>query len=117
MILRNPPIKAEDLAAGYGRKRVLSELSLEVPQGAVCALLGRNGAGKTTLLRVLLGFLKPKSGHVEVLGTDAWHSRFALKDRIGVVAVDLTGATVAALVFVILGVTVAWIGQRFRVVE
>lgn len=86
MIFRNPPIKAEDLAAGYGRRPVLSELSLEVPPGAVCALLGRNGAGKTTLLRVLLGFLEPKSGHVEVLGTDAWHSRFALRDRIGFVA-------------------------------
>ena len=85
-MLRNVPIKVDDLAAGYGRHRVLAELSLEVLPGAVCALLGRNGAGKTTFLRVLLGFLKPKVGHAEVLGEDAWRSRFGLKDRIGFVA-------------------------------
>ena len=75
-----------EVTAGYGRLEVLQELSLQVPAGSVCALLGRNGAGKTTLLRTALGFLRVTGGRVTVLGSDAWQERFTLKDRIGYVA-------------------------------
>jgi iron complex transport system ATP-binding protein len=47
---------------------VLRDLSLEVPAGAVTAILGPNGSGKTTLLRLLLGVLRPQSGAVQLAG-------------------------------------------------
>ena len=53
------------LEAHYGRIRALKEVSLDVPQGSVVALLGANGAGKTTTLRVISGLLRPTRGSVE----------------------------------------------------
>ena len=86
MMFHNDPLRFREISAGYRKHRVLDGLSLTIPRGSICALLGRNGAGKTTLLRTALGFLKPKAGHIEVLGYDAWKSRYELKDRIGFVA-------------------------------
>jgi len=48
-----PLLQVSGLAAAYGRVRALEEVSLEVAQGALVALIGANGAGKTTLLRTL----------------------------------------------------------------
>ena len=47
---------------------VLRDLSLEVPVGAVTAILGPNGSGKTTLLRLLLGVLRPAAGVLQLAG-------------------------------------------------
>lgn len=47
---------------------VLRGLSLEVPRGSLCALLGGNGAGKTTLLKVAAGLARPLRGSVRVPG-------------------------------------------------
>jgi len=52
---------------GPGRA-VLRGLSLEVPAGAVAAILGPNGSGKTTLLRLLLGVLRPAAGEIRLAG-------------------------------------------------
>src|SRR5213596_4032743 len=43
---------------------VLRGLSLEVPQGAIVALLGANGAGKSTTLKAISGLLKTEDGEV-----------------------------------------------------
>jgi branched-chain amino acid transport system ATP-binding protein len=53
------------LEAYYGRIRALKQVSLDVPEGSVVALLGANGAGKTTTLRVISGLLRPTRGSVE----------------------------------------------------
>jgi zinc/manganese transport system ATP-binding protein len=52
----------------YGVRRVLSDVSFSVPQGAFVGLLGANGAGKTTMLRAILGLIKPSGGTISVLG-------------------------------------------------
>ena len=49
------PIGLRRLSAGYGDRRVLDSLSLDLPEGSVTAILGPGGSGKTTLLRVLGG--------------------------------------------------------------
>jgi len=52
-----------------GEKRVaVADLDLEVPAGGVFGFLGANGAGKTTTIKMLLGFLKPTSGRLEIFG-------------------------------------------------
>ncbi len=52
----------------YGTVAALDDVSLAVRPGEVYALLGLNGAGKTTLIRMLLGMVRPSSGHVRLLG-------------------------------------------------
>jgi branched-chain amino acid transport system ATP-binding protein len=54
--------------AGYGRIAVLEGVSLEVPAGAIVALLGANGAGKSTTLRVITGLLPATAGTVTFEG-------------------------------------------------
>ena len=46
-------------------------VSLDVPAGVVCALLGENGAGKTTAIRILLGLTEPDAGTATVLGLNS----------------------------------------------
>lgn len=52
----------------YGRISALKGVSLEVPEGAIVALLGANGAGKTTLLRTISGVVPAARGTIEYLG-------------------------------------------------
>ena len=54
----------------YGRTLAVNGLTLTIPRGELFALLGPNGAGKTTAIRMLVGLLRPESGHVRVCGID-----------------------------------------------
>jgi len=63
-------LELRNISAGYGTGRVLENVDLVVPDGAVVALLGPNGAGKTTLLKVMSGLLRPMSGRVLLDGVD-----------------------------------------------
>jgi branched-chain amino acid transport system ATP-binding protein len=56
--------------AGYGPVTVLRDVNLSLAEGEVVTLLGPNGAGKTTLLRVLAGLHSPRSGAIELDGSD-----------------------------------------------
>ncbi len=62
--------------------RVLEGFSLELGEG-VFGLLGPNGAGKTTLMKLLLGFLKPSTGHGTVFGVDIAAEPLEVRRRIG----------------------------------
>jgi ABC-type Mn2+/Zn2+ transport system ATPase subunit len=57
-------LRVEGLAAGYGSRAVIRDVSFAVEAGERVAVLGPNGGGKTTLLRTLLGDLPPLSGQV-----------------------------------------------------
>jgi len=63
-------LKIEKLVAGYGKVKVLHEISLEVADGTLVTLIGSNGAGKTTTLRALSGMIRPESGRVRINGAD-----------------------------------------------
>ncbi len=65
---RPPVLELRDVRAGYGRIEVLRGVDLQVPEGAVVALLGRNGAGKTTTLNVISGQIEATSGSVMLAG-------------------------------------------------
>ncbi len=49
-------------------KPVLNNLSLKIKKGEFFGIIGPNGAGKTTLFKLLLGFLTPSNGFIEILG-------------------------------------------------
>jgi iron complex transport system ATP-binding protein len=70
-------LSVHGLSFGYNGpgRLVLRDLSLEVPEGAVTAILGPNGSGKTTLLRLLLGVLRPGSGDIRIDGRPLWPDR------------------------------------------
>lgn len=59
-------IRVTELTKRYGNTLALDRLSLEVPAGAVFGLLGPNGAGKTTLLRLIMGFVFPNGGQLDL---------------------------------------------------
>ena len=64
----------------------LQDLSLTVPSGTICGLVGENGAGKSTTIRLLMVALRPDSGTCTVLGADSAAPEFlSLKEDIGVV--------------------------------
>jgi branched-chain amino acid transport system ATP-binding protein len=75
-------LELKDVTAGYGRVRVLRNVSIEVPASTVVAVLGPNGAGKTTLLRVATGLVKPTSGRIHLAGENVTsHPAHALARR------------------------------------
>ncbi len=59
------------LKKSYKDVEALRGMSLQVPQGSLCGLVGLNGAGKTTTIRLLLAMAKADSGSARVLGLDA----------------------------------------------
>jgi branched-chain amino acid transport system ATP-binding protein len=59
-------LSAEGLVAGYGKKRVVDGVDLDVEPGRILLLLGHNGAGKTTLARALFGLLPVDAGVVRL---------------------------------------------------
>ncbi|MEV6153423.1 ATP-binding cassette domain-containing protein [Nonomuraea sp. NPDC052129] len=61
-------IEAHGLSKTFGPVAAVSELSFEVPAGAVTAFLGPNGAGKTTTMRMVLGLVTPTSGRATIGG-------------------------------------------------
>ena len=66
-----PILEVDRLSAGYGRSRVLFDLSLTVPRTGIVAVLGRNGAGKTTLLKALAGEIAADGGEIRYDGARA----------------------------------------------
>lgn len=55
---------AEHADISYGKTRIVEELSLEIPEGKITALIGANGSGKSTVLKALCRIMKPDRGQV-----------------------------------------------------
>lgn len=63
-------IRVVDLRKSFGEREVLKGISLEIPRGSICVILGGSGMGKSVLMKHLIGLLRPDSGHVYVEGED-----------------------------------------------
>ena len=60
-------LRIRNLDAGYGKLRVLKNVSLHVNPGEIVTMIGANGAGKTTLLHTIIGLLRPMHGEIRCL--------------------------------------------------
>jgi urea transport system ATP-binding protein len=62
-----PPIlSVKDLEVAYGPTQVIFGVSLDVPQGGLCCLMGRNGVGKSTLLQTIVGLQPARAGTISL---------------------------------------------------
>ncbi len=60
----------ENVCKSFGSNTVLDGVSLTIPRGSICVMLGPSGTGKSVLLRCLVGLLRPDQGRVLVFGED-----------------------------------------------
>ena len=75
-------LKIEHLTKTYGDKTAVSDLSLHVAPGQICAFIGHNGAGKTTTLTACCGILPFDSGRITIDGLDIRTDPVACKQRL-----------------------------------
>ena len=61
-------IEVRDLTVAYRESPVLWDIDLDVPSGALMAIVGPNGAGKTTLIQTILSLIKPAAGQIRIFG-------------------------------------------------
>ncbi|MFD7307090.1 ABC transporter ATP-binding protein [Promicromonospora sp. NPDC059942] len=98
-----PAIDIDRLNVTYGGFHAVKDLSFQVEQGELYALLGTNGAGKTSTLEVVEGHRRATSGTVRVLGKDPADRR-AVRPRMGIMlqesgfSPDLTVAETVRLI-------------------
>ena len=83
-----PALRTEHLGRRYGKQWGMRDCTIEVPAGAVAALVGPNGAGKTTLLEMVIGLLAPTEGQVSVFGETSRAETPEALARVGYVAQD-----------------------------
>ena len=69
----NSMLAVKNISAGYGSRIVVKNISIDIPMGKFCALLGLNGSGKTTLIKAILGLIPIKTGSCFINGTDCTH--------------------------------------------
>jgi branched-chain amino acid transport system ATP-binding protein len=81
------PVLEAQVTVGYGSREVARDVSVEVDEGEVCAIVGPNGAGKTTLLLTMAGLLPPIAGTISVGGRTMQAGSARQTRRAGVVLV------------------------------
>jgi urea transport system ATP-binding protein len=63
-----PILSVTDLEVSYGPTQVIFGVSLDVPEGGLCCLMGRNGVGKSTLLQTIVGLQPAQAGSIALGG-------------------------------------------------
>ena len=76
-------ISTEAISKLFNNKPAVRGVSLRVQPGSIYAFLGPNGAGKSTTIRMLLGLLRPTSGHIALFGLDMPRLRGKILARTG----------------------------------
>jgi ABC-2 type transport system ATP-binding protein len=78
-------IQLRHLEKKFGRRLAVDDLTLEVPKGEICGLLGHNGAGKSTAIGMMLGQVWPTGGEVRICGHDVTTQRQRALQRVGAI--------------------------------
>jgi ABC-type branched-subunit amino acid transport system ATPase component len=79
-----PLLRTRGLQKNFGGVKAVSEISFDVPNGAIFAVIGPNGAGKSTLLNLISGVYRPDAGSLSFNGTDLSTMAAHLRVRLGI---------------------------------
>src|SRR3712207_3696040 len=63
-------IVVNDLSKSFGKQLIWGDVTLTIPAGEICVMLGPSGTGKSVFLKTLIGLLKPDKGSIIIEGTD-----------------------------------------------
>ena len=77
-------LKAEKLVKIYAKRRVVSDVDIEVNQGEIVGLLGPNGAGKTTTFYMITGMIAPSSGRITLEDKEITRYPMYKRARLGI---------------------------------
>lgn len=86
----SPAVDLRGLRKTFELTFALGPLTLRLPRGGICALIGPNGSGKTTLLSMLMGLDHPDAGSAAVLGYDVCGDEVEVKRRVAYVSPEVT---------------------------
>lgn len=78
-------IEVSNISKLFGEKSALKDVSFNLNDGEITALIGENGAGKSTLMRIMCGYLAPTSGYVKIHDKDVSSERLSALKNIGYV--------------------------------
>ncbi len=72
-------LSVDNLTVGYGKRQVLTDVSLKVEEKSVSSIFGHNGAGKSTTVKTIMSFIKAWSGKImfdgiDISGEAPWHN-------------------------------------------
>ena len=82
---RSRAVQVSGLAKTIDDKRVLADITFDVPRGSYVALLGANGAGKSTLLKILATLIPPTKGQLGLFGEPLKGEAAGLRARLGLI--------------------------------
>jgi urea ABC transporter ATP-binding protein UrtE len=77
-------LTVDSLTSGYGRVRIVNDVSMTIERGEIVAVIGRNGVGKTTLIKTLIGTLPAIAGAIRLGQTDITHLGPARRAGLGI---------------------------------
>jgi len=79
----NATVRVSNVSKRYGRIAAVTDVSFELGEGEMVALIGHNGAGKTTLMKLMLGLIRPTGGSIVVLGDNPAAGEFSGRRYLG----------------------------------
>ena len=82
--LTHPLLAVENISITLSGLKILDDVSIGVPEGAVTGLIGPNGAGKTTVFNIMSGFLTPDQGNVRFNGKKLKHIKAHHLTKLGI---------------------------------
>src|ERR1700675_2547048 len=82
-----PLLEAKSISKSFAGVRALKNVSFELLEGEVHALIGENGAGKSTLVKVITGAIQADSGTLEIRGRPVPHNDPGISRSLGIAAI------------------------------
>jgi Cu-processing system ATP-binding protein len=81
--MSGPTIELQGIGRRFGTQWAVRDVDLVLQSGTCVGLVGHNGAGKSTLIKLMLGLLRPTTGHARVLGEDPASGHAGVREQLG----------------------------------